>query len=89
MTTPAQIDEAVTIITDVISVASLANPNPVVGVAATLLTDFIQAWAANLKGGIAAGEIIDDGRGGFVTKTWANDPRHAIGPDGNFVDKSL
>lgn len=87
MTTPAQIDEAVTVITDVISVASLANP--VVGAAAPLITEFIQAWADNLKAGIAAGEIIDDGRGGFVTKTWANDPRHAIGPDGQFVDKSL
>lgn len=87
MTTPAQIDEAVTIITDLIKIGAIIYPP--MAVASPILTSVVQAEAANIKAGLASGNIIPDGKGGFVTKTWANDPRHAIGQDGNFVDKSL
>jgi hypothetical protein len=82
MTTPAEIDEAVTIITDLITVGSLLNPQ--LAIAAPLITDVIRYGATNLKAGIAAGAIVPDGQGGFVSKTWADDPRHQLNPDGSF-----
>jgi hypothetical protein len=30
------------------------------------------------------GPIVPDGRGGFVTGSWADDPRHKLNPDGSF-----
>ncbi len=85
-TTPAQIDEAVTIITDLIEAGSLVNP--ALAAASPIIIGLIKYGSMNLKAGIAAGEIISDGRGGFVTKTWANNPRHQLNQDGSFKDKS-
>jgi hypothetical protein len=30
------------------------------------------------------GHVVADGRGGFVTQSWADDPRHKLNPDGSF-----
>jgi len=30
------------------------------------------------------GPVVADGRGGFVTQSWADDPRHKLNPDGSF-----
>jgi hypothetical protein len=30
------------------------------------------------------GPAVADGRGGFVTQSWADDPRHKLNPDGSF-----
>jgi len=30
------------------------------------------------------GPIGPDGRGGYVTQSWADDPRHQLSPDGTF-----
>jgi hypothetical protein len=30
------------------------------------------------------GDVVADGRGGFVTQSWADDPRHKLNPDGSF-----
>jgi hypothetical protein len=30
------------------------------------------------------GPVVPDGRGGYITQSWADDPRHALNPDGTF-----
>jgi len=30
------------------------------------------------------GPMVPDGRGGYVTQSWADDPRHQLDPDGSF-----
>ena len=42
----------------------------------TILTD--------LSTKIKSGDLIPDGRGGYVSKEWAADPRHQLNPDGTF-----
>lgn len=32
------------------------------------------------------GPIMPDGRGGYVTQSWADDPRHQLNRDGNFKE---
>ena len=84
--TEPQLEQAAAITLGALKFAALFNPE--LAAAMPLITGAIQGGIAHMKAGIAAGEILPDGQGGFVSKTWANDPRHAIGPDGNFVDKS-
>jgi hypothetical protein len=86
MTTPAEIDATVTIIIDLIKVGAAFYPP--LAIASPLITSFVQYEAAKIKTGIAAGVIVPDGRGGFVSAAWADDPRHALNPDGSFKDKS-
>ena len=39
----------------------------------------------NKMGGLGrAGPVVPDGRGGWVSKSWADDPRHQLNPDGSF-----
>ena len=86
MTTPAEIDATVTIITDLIKVGAAVYPP--LAVASPLIMSFVQYEAANIKAGLAAGVIVPDGRGGFVSTAWATDPRHQLNPDGSFKDQS-
>jgi hypothetical protein len=85
MTEP-QLEEAAAITIGALKFAALFNPE--LAAAMPLITGAIQGGIAHMKAGIAAGEILPDGQGGFVSKTWANDPRHALNPDGSFKDKS-
>lgn len=41
---------------------------------------------AALNSGLLDGTILPDGRGGFISKSWADDPRHWLNHDGSFVD---
>ena len=39
----------------------------------------------NKMGGIGrAGPVVSDGRGGWVSQAWADNPRHQLNPDGTF-----
>jgi hypothetical protein len=84
--TEDQLDQAGAILIDLLKVG--ASFYPPLAIAAPVVTSIIKLQTASLKAGLAAGEILPDGQGGFVSKTWANDPRHAINPDGSFKDKS-
>lgn len=32
------------------------------------------------------GPVVADGKGGYVTKSWVDDPRHQLNPDGTFKE---
>ncbi len=84
--TNEQIDETAAVVIDLIKVGSSFYPP--LAFAAPILSSFVQHQAAQLKSGLAAGTILPDGRGGFVSSAWAADPRHQLNPDGSFKDKS-
>lgn len=42
-----------------------------------------------LKSGLADGSLLPDGQGGIISRAWADDPRHALNPDGTFRDKDF
>ncbi len=49
-----------------------------------VIASVIRHWFASLRSGLVTGEILPDGQGGFVSKAWADDPRHQLNPDGTF-----
>ena len=55
-------------------------------IATPLLTSAIKHYGTYLRAGVAAGYIVGDGQGGFVTKAWAEDPRHQLNADGSFKE---
>ena len=61
---------------------------PPLALATPILTAIIKDYGVKLRVGLADGTVVSDGQGGFVTKAWADDPRHALNPDGTFKDKS-
>jgi hypothetical protein len=85
--TDDEIDHVATVVIDLISVG--ADFYPPLAVAVPVLSFFVKNEAAKLKTGLASGVLVPDGRGGFVSRAWADDPRHALNPDGSFKDKSL
>jgi hypothetical protein len=78
------IDTAVTIILDLLKVG--AGFYPPLAAAAPVLSMFINYEAHKLKSGLADGTILPDGHGGFVSKAWADDPRHWLNADGTFKE---
>ena len=58
--------------------------NPEVALAAPGIAVVIRFGFHAFRSGIAAGTIIPDGAGGFVTKAWAEDKRHMLKADGRF-----
>jgi hypothetical protein len=78
----ANIDMAVATILDLLKIG--ATFYPPLGVAAPAISMFINFEAHKLKSGLANGSVLPDGQGGFVSKEWAADPRHALNPDGSF-----
>jgi hypothetical protein len=83
---PEDIDRAETVGLDLLKIAieAYAQTNPIAALALPILEFAIRDYMAKLRSGVASGLIIGDGRGGFVTKAWANDPRHQLNPDGTF-----
>jgi hypothetical protein len=83
---PEDIDRAETIGLDILKMAieAYAQTNPIAALALPILEFAIRDYMAKLHADVANGLIIGDGRGGFVTKAWADDPRHALNPDGTF-----
>jgi hypothetical protein len=65
---------------------------PPVAVAANDLREFatiLTVVHALVSGAISLGlfnDLIPDGRGGFVSKSWAADPRHQLKPNGDFAN---
>jgi hypothetical protein len=59
---------------------------PPLALATPILTAIIKDYGMQLRTGLNAGTIVSDGMGGFVTKTWANDPRHQLNQDGTFKE---
>lgn len=41
-------------------------------------------WINKMGGLGRSGPVVPDGFGGYVSKEWAADPRHALNPDGSF-----
>jgi hypothetical protein len=80
--TNAEIDMAEEGALALLKIGSVIDPE--VGLAAPLIAKVITFGFHALKSGIASGNIIPDGAGGFVTKAWADDPRHQLNPDGSF-----
>ncbi len=71
--TELSIDEALSIAGDLgVPYASLASA----------LLPLVWPLINNEIAGFA--HLLPDGRGGFVSKAWAEDPRHALNPDGSF-----
>ncbi len=42
----------------------------------------LAAWY--LRSGLSSGELLSDGKGGFISKAWAEDKRHHLNLDGTF-----
>lgn len=80
--TSDEIDHTAAVILDLIKIG--ADVYPPLAFAAPILSSYVRIEAAKLKSGVAAGTILPDGRGGFVTQAWAADPRHQLNPDGSF-----
>ncbi len=87
---PEDIDRAETIGLDILKIAieSYAKTNPIAALALPILESAIRDYMTKLRAGVTAGTVVHDGSGGFVTKAWADDPRHQLNPDGTFKDKS-
>lgn len=81
-TTNDEIDAAVCVILDVLKVAAAFYPQLVT--AMPVLVWFVNYKASELKTGVANGTVVHMSDGSFVTKSWADDPRHALNPDGSF-----
>lgn len=81
-----EIDQTAAVVIDLLKVG--ASFYPPLAIAAPILSSFVQHQAAQLKTGLAAGTILPDGKGGFVSTAWATDPRHQLNPDGSFKDQS-
>ena len=79
---PEDIDRTEAIMIDVLKVG--ASIYPPLALAVPILTAIIKDYGMHLRAGIAAGTIIPDGQGGFVSTAWAKDPRHQLNPDGTF-----
>lgn len=54
---------------------------PYAGLAASLLP---LIWPLINKEIASFGQLVSDGRGGFVSKSWVENPRHQLNPDGSF-----
>lgn len=80
--TPAEIDMAEAGILDLLKVAAVFYPPLAVEVSG--ISALVRLGMHLVKAGLAAGSLVPDGRGGIVTKAWAEDPRHALNPDGTF-----
>ena len=79
---PEDIDRTEAIMIDLLKVGGTFYPP--LAMAVPILTAAIKHYGAYLRAGLADGSIISDGRGGYVSKAWADDPRHALNPDGTF-----
>lgn len=77
-----QIDQTTAILLDLIKAGSSIYPP--LAIAAPIISSFVQHQTAQLKAGLAAGTIVPDGKGGFISQAWAADPRHQLNPDGSF-----
>jgi hypothetical protein len=84
MTTNEEIDMAAAVLLDALKVG--ATLYPPLALAMPIISAAITYGFANLKAGLADGSIlaVDGGRGGFVSKAWAADPREQLNPDGTF-----
>ena len=80
--TPEEIDRGVAGIIEVIDDAAKIWPQIMLW--RPLVAAFIRYEAHKLKAELADGTVVPDGAGGFVTKEWADDPRHALNRDGTF-----
>jgi hypothetical protein len=80
----ANIDMAVATILDLLKIG--ATFYPPLSIAAPAISMFINFEAHKLKTGLADGSVLPDGQGGFVSKAWSDDPRHALNPDGSFKE---
>jgi hypothetical protein len=67
MMTPAQIDEVVVILQDVLKIGATAYPP--LAVAAPLISAYIAYEATTIKTGLANGTLVPDGMGGIVPAT--------------------
>jgi hypothetical protein len=85
-TEDAKIDATVTVINDLLKVVATFEPG--FAVAIPIVMFLVNREAANIKAGLAAGEIIPTAKGDYVSTAWAADPRHQLNPDGSFRDKS-
>jgi hypothetical protein len=80
--TNAEIDMAEAAILDILKAGAVLYP-PLAG-AVPGISALVQLGMQLVKAGLADGSLIPDGQGGIVTKAWADDPRHALNPDGTF-----
>jgi len=80
--TNAEIDMAEAGLLDLLKVGAVLYPP--LAVAVPGISALVQLGTHLVKAGLADGSLIPDGQGGIVTKAWAEDPRHALNPDGTF-----
>jgi hypothetical protein len=80
--TDEEIDMTEAAVLDLIKIGAAYYPP--LGPVAPFLEMFVRLEAHKLKIGISNGTIVPDGHGGLITKSWADDPRHALNPDGTF-----
>ena len=79
---PEDIDRVEAIILNLVTIG--AEFYPPMAIAIPILQSLVKYESAKIKAGLADGTIIADGRGGFVSREWAADPRHQLNPDGSF-----
>jgi hypothetical protein len=87
--TEAELEQSLSVVLAVLKFGAMFNPE--LAPAVTILTavsQLVKAEGARLRSGLADGSVVSDGRGGYVSRAWADDPRHALNPDGSFKDKS-
>lgn len=82
MTTSEEIDLAETAAIDLLMIAGAGRTN--IAIASPFLRAGIRFLFHKLRVGIADGDIVPDGQGGFVTREWADNPRHFLNRDGTF-----
>lgn len=79
---PEDIDRVEAILLDLVTIG--AEFYPPMAIAVPLLQAIVKYEGMKIKAGLANGTIIADGSGGFVSRAWADDPRHQLNPDGSF-----
>jgi hypothetical protein len=53
---------------------------------AAMVEKGIEVFLAINKMTAGRGPIVADGKGGYVTESWVDDPRHKLNPDGTFQE---
>jgi hypothetical protein len=77
--------DAEIVIEDAVKIAAdLGFGEPVTGIISALLPSIFDELNKCAAMPLIA---VEGGRGGFVTKDWAADPRHALRPDGSFKNE--
>jgi len=82
--TDEELNAGLTALTAIIDVVGKLYP-PVAAIAPAL-TFVLKEALAKFEADRKAGVIVPDGRGGWVSKAWRDDPRHALRQDGTFVE---